>query len=274
MSNFKLAINVPAGQKISQSEGVLLAKRAGFDGVFVDWSYSSYKIDDFVATAKKENMILQSLHAPFTKINRLWERDELTEVAYHEQIACLKICAKHSAPLMVIHPYIGFKNHCPDDEGLEYFGKIVKEAEHLGVKLGFENVEGEEYLTAIMKEFGSSPVVGFCWDTGHEQCYNRGKDMMALYGDKLFGTHFDDNIGVTGEDITYLDDLHLLPFDGIVDWKGVMDRIRRHGYNGILTFELTINNKPGKHTHDEYAKLSPEDFFKLAYERAARVAEL
>ena len=274
MSAYKLAINVPAGEPITQREGVLCAKRAGFDGVFVDWSYSNYKIEDFIKTVKEENMILQSIHAPFSKINRLWERDELTEVAYHEQLACLKICAKYEAPLMVIHPYIGFKNHCPDAKGFEYFGKIVKEAEHLGVKLGFENVEGEEYLTAIMKEFASSPAVGFCWDTGHELCYNRGKDMMALYGDKLFGTHFDDNIGVTGEDITYLDDLHLLPFDGIVDWKGVMDRIRRHNYNGILTFELTIKNKPNKHTHDEYAKLSPEDFYKLAYERAVKVSEL
>ena len=274
MNAYKLAINVPASQPISQADAVLCAKRAGFDGVFIDWAYYSDKIVDFIAAVKKENMILQSIHAPFTRISRLWERDELTEVVLQEQIACLKVCAKHGAPVMVIHPYIGFKNHCPDDEGLEYFGKIVKEAEHLGVKLAFENVEGEEYLTAIMNEFGSSPAVGFCWDTGHEQCYNRGKDMMALYGDKLFGTHFNDNIGVTGENITYLDDLHLMPFDGIVDWQGVMDRIRRHNYTDILTFELTIKNKPGKNTHDEYAKLSPDDFYKLAYERAVKVAEL
>lgn len=274
MGAHKLAINVPAGIGISQGEGVRCAKRAGFDGVFIDWSYANYKTDDFIKAVKDEGMILQSIHAPFNKINRLWEPDELTEVAYHEQIACIKICAKLEAPVMIIHPYIGFKNHCPNEKGLEYFGKIIKEAEHLGVKLAFENVEGEEYLAAIMKEFGSSPFVGFCWDTGHEQCYNRGKDMMALYGDKLFGTHFNDNVGVTGEDITYLDDLHLMPFDGIVDFGDVMNRIRRHNYNGILTFELTVKNKPGKNTHDEYAKLSPEDFYKLAFERASRVASL
>ncbi|MBQ8387726.1 MAG: sugar phosphate isomerase/epimerase [Clostridia bacterium] len=273
--SYKLGINVPVGHpKMKADEAIVYAKRAGFDSVFLGWSYQNYRIEGAIEAAKKENLIVQSIHAPFNRINTLWEACEVTDIALAEQIACVRVCARVGVPLMVIHPYIGFVNHSPNEFGLENFGKVIREAEKLGVKLAFENVEGEEYLTAIMKEFGSSPNVGFCWDTGHELCYNRGKDMMALYGDKLFGTHFDDNVGVTGEDITYLDDLHLLPFDGIADWKGIMDRIRRHNYNGILTFELTVVNKPDKHTHDEYAKLAPEDFYGLAYERAARVAEL
>jgi sugar phosphate isomerase/epimerase len=273
--SYKLGINVPLGhEKMKAEEAVTYAKKAGFDSVFFNWSYQNYKIESAMEAAKKENLIVQSIHAPFNRINTLWEPSEVTDIALAEQIACVRVCARIGVPLMIVHPYIGFVNHNPNEQGLEHFGKIIREAEKLGVKLAFENVEGEEYLAAIMKEFGSSPVVGFCWDTGHEQCYNRGKDMMALYGDKLFGTHFNDNVGVTGEDITYHDDLHLLPFDGIVDFKGVMDRIRRHNYNDILSFELTILNKPNKHTHDEYAKLTPEDFYKLAYERARRVAEL
>ena len=58
MSSYKLAINVPASEPITQAEGVLCAKRAGFDGVFIDWSYSSYKINDFIDAVKRENMTL------------------------------------------------------------------------------------------------------------------------------------------------------------------------------------------------------------------------
>ena len=58
MGAYKLAINVPAGIGISQGEGVRCAKRAGFDGVFIDWSYANYKTDDFVNAVKNEGMIL------------------------------------------------------------------------------------------------------------------------------------------------------------------------------------------------------------------------
>ena len=53
MSAYKLAINGPASEPITQAEGVLCAKRAGFDGVFIDWSYANYKVDDFIAAVKR-----------------------------------------------------------------------------------------------------------------------------------------------------------------------------------------------------------------------------
>ena len=96
---------------------------------------------------------------------------------------------------------------------------------------------------------------------------------MAKYGNKLIATHFNDNLGMADPSVvTWHDDLHLFPFDGKADWKGIMDRIRRDGYKGILTFELTEKSKPGKHNNDVYALWSLEEFFAKAFERAARVA--
>lgn len=98
---------------------------------------------------------------------------------------------------------------------------------------------------------------------------------MAKYGDKLIATHFNDNLGMEDPNVvTWRDDLHLLPFDGTADWQGIMNRVARHGYEGILTFELTIKNKPDKHYHDAYATWSAEEFYARAYERARRVAAL
>lgn len=72
-----------------------------------------------------------------------------------------------------------------------------------------------------MNHFRGNPAVGFCWDSGHELCYNHGRDMLAQYGDRLLGTRLNDNLGVRddGGQITFLDDLHLLPFEGIADWQ-------------------------------------------------------
>ena len=120
-----------------------------------------------------------------------------------------------------------------------------------------------------------SGYVGFCWDTGHEQCYNFGKDMTAKYGDRLVCTHLNDNYGMTDvNDMTWLDDSHLMPFDGITNWQSVADRLREHGYKGELTFELTCKSKPGRTTHDIYGGLDAPGFLSLAYEKARKFRDL
>ena len=156
------------------------------------------------------------------------------------------------------------------------FGRVVREAEKLGVKIALENTEGEEYLAALMDAFSGCSAVGFCWDTGHELCYNYGKDMMALYGDRLLGTHLNDNLGIRdhGGRIFWHDDLHLLPFDGIADWQDIAFRLKRSGFTGPLTFELTTCSKPDRHENDPYGRMSPVEYLTSAYMRACRVAAL
>ena len=100
--------------------------------------------------------------------------------------------------------------------------------------------------------------------------------MLALYGDRLLGTHLNDNLGVrdyTGK-ITYLDDLHLLPFDGAANWEDNMCRLNRAHFDGPLTFELTTLSKRGRHENDAYARMDPVEYLTLAYARACRVAML
>jgi sugar phosphate isomerase/epimerase len=274
MGAHKLAINVPAGIGISQGEGVRCAKRAGFDGVFIDWSYANYKTDDFIKAVKDEGMILQSIHAPFTQVRYMWDDGELGVQVTDELIECVRDCALYHVPVMVIHPFIGFEEHNPTEVGLQNFGRIIEEADRQNVKLGFENVEGEEYLAAIFDRYAGHPSLGFCFDTGHELCYNRGKDMLAEYGHALCHTHFNDNIGVTGDDIFWTDDLHLVMGDGIADWESVMARIRQTGYDGPLMCELSFSNKPGKNTHDGYAAMGHEAFYRFALQRMRNITDI
>jgi len=127
-----------------------------------------------------------------------------------------------------------------------------------------------------MKHFASSPNVGFCWDTGHEMCYNFDRDMLALYGNRLLCTHLNDNLGVSDYEgrIIWTDDLHLLPFDGIADWKDITARLNRCGYTDFLTFELKIKSLPGRRENDPYARMDIADYLTAAYMRACRVAAL
>ena len=144
------------------------------------------------------------------------------------------------------------------------------------MKLAFENTEGEEYLQAILETFGGSPAVGFCIDTGHRHCYNRDADLITKYGDLLVATHINDNLGIKdkGGHIFWHDDLHLLPFDGTVDWEETARKLAAVRYTGTLTFELNTKSKPGRHENDRYGEMPLRAYLAQSFRRARRFEKL
>lgn len=273
MYKTKLCLGV-GGFGPTAEEQIVLFKQAGFDGFFTGWNSDLKK---YRALADELGMIYQSVHAPFGNAAKMWKNDADAEMAKNELIACVRDTAEVKVPIVIIHPYIGFgKNDGPTACGIENFREVVNEARKGGVKVAFENVEGEEYLQALMDAFKDDESVGFCWDSGHELCYNRGKDMLALYGDRLIATHLNDNLGVSRFDgeTFWTDDLHLLPFDGIHDWGCVAKRLNKFGFNDILTFELAKNSKPKRHENDKYDAMKPEEYIAEVYARACRLAYL
>ena len=271
-----LCMNVSKAFGAPYIEQIDMLKAAGFDGFFMGYTSEEQILRDCAAHARKTGMIFQSLHAPFTKMKSMWEDDEEAgQEALKELLRCLDICVQEEIPLLIVHAFIGFEDHTPTAAGIERFGQLVAAAEKTNVLLAFENTEGEEYLDALLKFFRNSPAVGFCWDSGHEQCYNHGQDLLKKYGDMLLCTHINDNLGIRAHDeekITWLDDLHLLPFDGVIDWQEAAKRLNKCGYCGALTMELTTKSKPGRHDNDKYAAMPLEQYFAECYARLCRIA--
>lgn len=270
MYKTKLCLGTSSEFGISIEDQIRLFKKVGFEAFFTMWDEN---IARYKEIAVETGMEYQSVHAPFCNAAKMWSND--AEEAVNELIKCVDDCAEYGVPILVVHPYIGFdKIENPTECGVENFKKVVERAKISGVKIAFENVEGEAYLKKLMEAFADYDNVGFCWDSGHEQCYNRGRDMLAIYGDRLIATHLNDNLGVrdyNGE-ITFIDDLHLLPFDGIIDWKNAVAKLQKSGYNGIYTFELNKKSKPDRHENDKYTELDIERYITECYIRACKVA--
>lgn len=275
MWNAKLCLGTGGNFGYSIKEQIRIFHEAGFEGYFVNWDRST-DVKDIKAYGDSLGMIFQSIHAPFVKVASMWELTEKTELAIDEHLCCLRDCAANDVPIMVVHAFIGFDKHEPTQFGIDNFRIVVEEAQKLGVKVAFENVEGEEYLAAVMDAFKDYDCVGFCWDTGHEMCYNHSKDMMALYGDRILCTHINDNLGIRDYNgkIIDQDDLHLLPFDGVADWQDIVHRLNKYNFNDILTFELSKTSKWKRHDNDMYTQMRFEDYVAAAYNRACRVATL
>ncbi len=275
MYPYKLCLGVNDSLGLENIDQIGKFSDAGFSGFFTEWSEGS-DIRSIKKFANEIGMYYQSLHAPFTMMADIWQEGEESEKAVNTLCACLHDCAENGIDTMVAQAFTGFEEHSPTPEGIENFSRVIIEAEKLGVKIALENAVGEECLHALMEVFRGSSAVGFCFDSGHELCYNRGEDMLSLYGDRLFATHLNDNLGISSHNgsITWTDDLQLLPFDGIADWNGIAKRLKVGGFEGPLTFNLTRKSKPGRHDNDKYMRMTADEYIAEAYARACRFAAI
>ena len=147
----KLCLNLSSVCGIPYEEQLPLFKNTGFDGFFVTWNPNL----DVLALANKARelaMMFQSIHAPWDKAADFWHGDEIkAQKAIDELKACIDSCALCGVPILVVHAFIGFEEHNPTETGLVRFGKVVDYAREKGIRIAFENTEGEEYLAALME---------------------------------------------------------------------------------------------------------------------------
>ena len=271
----ELCIGLLGNTGLTDEEQLKLIKEVGFDGYFPVWN------DDLDLAAVRAcgdglDLRLQSVHAPFNKMDSLWYPDERTEPTVQRLLKSFRDSAEVGAPIVVIHPFITFTRNQATQAGIDNYGILIEEAKALGIKLAIENVEGEAYLDALMDAYKDQKHVGFCWDTGHEMCYNRHRDLLEDYGDRLLCTHLNDNLGIKSREgmLTFHDDLHFLPFDGIANWQGIADRLVKCGYEGPLTFELKLRTTLNGCKLPVYGEITVEQYLTQAYIRACRVAAL
>ena len=269
----QLILGLGTGFPISLAEEMELLAEIGWDGFFSGWQ-TGEDLEGYAKKAQALGLYYQSVHAPFHHVDLMWEEGEEGDLYTENLIRCLGESHGAGVDLVILHAIKGMDKCTPNALGLGRFQRVFTAAEQLGVTVALENTEGEIYLETLMTEFGSSDKVRFCIDTGHEMCYNGSKDMIGKYAHKLVCTHLNDNMGQTGDAITWLDDSHLMPFDGIADWKHIAARLKAADYKGDLTFELTRKNRPGKNTHDRYAHLDCRGFDLLAFEKAKQFKEL
>lgn len=275
----KLGLGLSDSFGLGVAEQIRKIAAAGYDAFFTDDQSGMQAAADTAEIAKigrESGLIYQSVHAPFLKSADMWHGDKSQGAAAVKDLTdCIARCAKAEVPIMIVHTFIGFDDgRCPNDRGIERYGEAVRAAEHAGVKIAFENTEGEEYLFALMEAFKNEKSVGFCWDSGHEMCYNHSADLLDRFGDRLIATHINDNLGIKdfAGKTTFLDDLHLLPFDGIADWDYNAARLKKCGCPDVLTFELTRASKPDRHENDIYSKMSIDEYLTESFKRACKVA--
>jgi len=276
MYRTRLCIGALPETGIPVPEQLHMIKEIGFDGFFTHWDGNN---SQYRKIADELGLFYHSIHGPLrcdgdADIASLWRDKENAPRMLRCLIQCLDTCAENRVPIMVSHVFLGYgKTAGPTEYGLNNFKILLDAARKRNVKIAFENSEGEEYLAAVLERFSDDPYAGFCWDTGHELCYSLGSDFASMFGNKMIATHLNDNLGIADYDGTFVptNDLHLLPFDGAIDWFDAARRLVRCGYDGMLTLEVKKKYHSARHQHDRYERLTPLEFFAEAYARACRI---
>lgn len=256
---------------------IALLKDAGFSAVSPLWS-PELDFSSIAHCVREQGMTIQSLHAPHKGIASLWEPDSALSFEIHGNILrSIDTCALFQIPILVLHGWQGLIYTFPKEPlNFRHFDSIVQYAQHKGVSIAFENLEGEEYLNALLMRYRDLPHVGFCWDSGHDHCYPHKTDFLKSFGNRLMMTHLNDNLGLRDPDgiPSGEDDLHFLPFDGKIDWENALRRLKTAPKQTTLNFEIKVSSHSRRPSDLPYTQIPLEQFFKTAGERARRIAEL
>ena len=273
------------GYDVSHPESMTVFKQAGFDSFFTGWNEKEHmKYHSEIANAAAKNgMTYESIHAPFGGINCMWQEGEEGD-AYRKRLRC---CVEEAAAcgvsyvtahIMNVPQYNKANPPIWSELGVSRFADIVLYAAEKGIKVAFENVEFPQYqlqkLIERLRELAPQGL-GFCWDIGHEHCYPAGDiSVPDRFGDLIIGTHIHDNYGqVNSEIVTWDDDIHIMPFDGTINYHKVGRKLKQIGYKGTITLEIGRMQRQWD-ILPWYQEYTIEEFAAEAYEKARRIAKL
>jgi len=209
-------------------------------------------LDEMSKELKRNNIKVVSMHMPrngvdislIEEYDRVWSIREVEKTA----LALLRL----GGEILVVHPGSKIKDEktrkARREKSEQSLEEILKFCEHWGIKIALENTlpgkTGDNILEIleIVKKFDSKSL-GICLDTGHcnitANLYNHSGVVECLpeIKDYLCHLHIHDNLGIEDE--------HILPFKGNINWREFISVLKKIKYKGFFMMEIrkNANNK-------------------------------
>ena len=257
----KLGINYYPPLGLSPTDFASAICECGFGATFTEYAPEK-TLFEYASAFAKHNIAYETIHAPFDGINDMWLDKVGADDIISRLFATVDACKRLSVPTAVVHLSSGQNPPSITDIGRYRFKRLVDHAAENGVKIAFENQRKLANIAWAFEEFETYENVGFCWDVGHEGCFAGGREYMPLFGKRLICTHIHDN------NLKPNRDLHMIPFDGGIDFYKVARHIKKQGFAGTLMLELMIDNS------DYYTSVAPKSYIERAAYAAKRLRDM
>jgi len=220
---------------------------------------SAYKICDYSGISEicqKHGVEAWSAHLPFgydIDISSL--EGTVAEDTVKLDIEIMRLVAKEGFKVCVIHPSsepIADSDRKARMEMAKANLKILaKEADSLGMTLAVEDLPRTclgRNSDEILELIGADDRLRVCFDTNH-LLGEPIEEFILRVGKYIVTTHV--------SDYDFVDERHLLPGEGDIDWNMVADELEKAGYEGPFLYELEF----GSSTKIERPQnLTPADF--------------
>jgi sugar phosphate isomerase/epimerase len=257
---FGVSTHLYHGQRLGRDQLLEIAAH-GFEAVEVFATRTHFDYHNPAAIADLQQWLadagleLHGIHAPVTEsfVGGRWgpalslasvDRERRAQ-AVGEAERALHIARRIPVGVFVVHLGLPRTSQpAPTENNRDAARRSVEElqqiAEPLGVRLAVEVIPNELSRAGSLVHFVEEDLdgvdVGICLDFGHAHMDGDLVDAIETVSGHLVATHVHDNDGRADE--------HLVPFDGTIDWPGVMTAVQKVGYDGTLLLELAAHGSP------------------------------
>lgn len=241
-------------------EAVRMLKEAGFDGI----DYSMFPLtagphplleDDWKEKALALRVYADSLNIPFVQGHAPFSFKDRTPEGwrthnYFRTVRAIEVAGVLGIRELIIHPlqFLPYKQNVQilHDYNMEFFRALIPHAKKAGVRICLENMwqrnpkrgnlithsicSRAEEAAAWVDELDNPDTIGYCLDLGHCGLVELdAADEIRTLGHRTTALHVHDN--------DFMQDQHILPYQGHADWKAILAALKEVGYNGAFTFE-------------------------------------
>ena len=210
--------------------------------------------------AKKYGIDNYQAHAPFPSL--ISEDDEYNDAIVKMIESTIIAADEINCRNLVVHPFfLGYQQRLsPEREweiNIDRYSRLIPAAKKYGVTVCLENMftgnRGKLYAACCsnidtacayvdeLNRIAGQKVFGFCFDTGHALlCGLDMRDALVKLGDRISAFHVHDNNGIN--------DQHLAPYMGILDWDRFVKGLSEIPFNATMSFETfniwnTVDNE-------------------------------
>ena len=243
-------------KNVSVYETIDAIKKAGFKNVFIEWYNRDWEIsqEEQLKYAKEKGLNVIFAHLGYHDINELWIDEETDIVERYKND--IRVCFENNIPMVVMH--LTYDNAPMYNEiGIKRIKDICDYAKTLNIKVAFENTKTKGYLDYVIDNIDNENV-GICFDSGHWHAHFKDELDFDKFKNRIFAIHLHDN--------DQSGDQHLLPFDGTIDWRKTIKKLKDSNYNGPITLEI--------HYHRDYINMPLDEFYSKGYEIALRIKDM
>ena len=207
------------GYYIDYKKRAKMIKDAGFDCVITSadkrFNSENGSIKKQVKEFKKVGLKLSSLHMSYSEsqLKNFFLDNKIGKKLEKNLIRDIKIAKRYGFRCVVVHLKEEFTEIV-----VEKLKRILKVCESLDIPIAIENIEYQSLFVKVFEEIDNK-YLKFCYDSGHNNCYDSYFDYLGKYGDKLECLHLHDNDG--------FDDMHTLNKFGSIDWNNIAKKLSK-----------------------------------------------